>query len=60
MEDLSSAGVVVLGEQGVLLVVTQNGVSLQNVAPNVFYLAGHLVTDCGRASLASSSSLSSI
>ena len=43
MEDLSSAGVVVLGEQGVLPVVTQNGVSLQNVTPNVFYLAGHLV-----------------
>ena len=43
MEYLSSAGVVVLGEQGVLPVVTQNGGSLQNVAPNVFYLAGRLV-----------------
>ena len=40
---LPSAGVVVLGEQGVLPVVTQNGDSLQNVALNVFYLAGHLV-----------------
>ena len=29
--------------QGVLPVVTQNGVGLQNVAPNVFYLAGRLV-----------------
>ena len=36
IEYLSSAGVVVLGEQGVLPVVTQNGGSLQNVAPNIF------------------------
>ena len=43
MEYLSSVGMVVLGKQGVLPVVTQNGVSLQNVTPNVFYLAGHLV-----------------
>ena len=39
MEYLSSAGVI-LGEQGVLPIVTQNGGSLQNVAPNIFYLAG--------------------
>ncbi len=42
MEYLASAGVI-LGEQGVLPVVTQNGGSLQNVAPNIFYLAGRLV-----------------
>ena len=42
MDYLSSVGVVVLGEQDVLPVVTQNGDSLQNVTPNVFYLAGRL------------------
>lgn len=42
MEYLASAGLI-LGEQGVLPIVTQNGGNLQNVAPNVFYLAGRLV-----------------
>lgn len=42
MDYLSSAGVI-LGEQGVLPIVTQNGGSLQNVPTNVFYLAGRLV-----------------
>lgn len=42
MEYLASAGVII-GEQGVLPIVTQNGGNIQNVAPNVFYLAGRLV-----------------
>ena len=42
MEYLASAGLI-LGEQGILPIVTQNGGSLQNVASNIFYLTGRLV-----------------
>lgn len=42
LDYLSAAGTI-LGENGVLPVVSHNGGSVQHVAPNVFYLAGRMV-----------------